>query len=382
MKKGNLLYILLAFVFIACGSGKDKASDKSGSIEPNDKIEDANELKLGDEIAMSIDKKGDVDWYKVEIEEQGYLQALTNGVPENLDVYVRFAKYDEWGEDKEVFLTNYIETPSTLQILESGIYYILVADRWGENFSEEEFSLKIDFIKEFDTFEPNSEPLLAKDIEFEKEYKSAIFPIGDQDWFKVKVDSQGYIEVKAKGMDEDLDLTAEFAQYNEYDEKPVKVLRAKELTPSVLAVVKPGEYYILLSDRWNEKGAQTLFNWVVSFIPEMDINEPNDTYDNAKEITGNDTVNLAIFPVGDIDMFKFTPLKKASLSVKGKDFGQIEAILVVYTLDDAGELEEISSSQIPGKVEIPKAEKDYYIAIKDRWNEKASPELMEIIFAY
>ncbi len=382
MKKGKLLYILFAFVLIACGSGKDKASDTNKSLEPNDKIEEANELKLGGEIKMSIDKIEDVDWYKVEIEEQGYIQVLTNGVPENLDISVRFAKYDEWGEDKEVFLTSYSETPVTLQVLEPGTYYVLVVDRWAENFSEEEFSLKIDFVKEFDGFEPNNGPLLAKDVEFGQEYKSAIFPLGDQDWFKVNVQEQGYIEVKAKDMDEGFELSAEFSQFNEYDEDPINVLKRKETIPSVLAVVNLGEYYILLAERWDDNASQTLFNWVVNFIPEMDVNEPNDDKENAKEMTGNDTINLAIFPVGDIDMFKFSPQKKASLNVKGKDLGKIEATVVVYVLDEDSELKEITTSKIPGKVEIPEAGKDYYIAIKDKWNEKASPDLMEIMFTY
>ena len=78
MKKGKLLYILFVFVLFACGSGKDKSSNKNKSHEPNNKIEEVSELKLGSEIKMSIDKKEDVDWYKVEVTEQGYLHTLYN----------------------------------------------------------------------------------------------------------------------------------------------------------------------------------------------------------------------------------------------------------------------------------------------------------------
>lgn len=382
MKKGNLLYVLFVFVLVACGSGKDKSSDTSKSIEPNDKIKEANKVKLGDVIKMSIDEKGDVDWYKVEVTEPGYLQVSTNDLPKNLELVVRFAKYSEWGGSKEVYLTDFSETPCAVSVVDTGTYYILVADQWNQNFSEEELSLKIDFIKEFDEFEPNNDPISAQGVEFGKEYKSAIFPKDDEDWFSVKTLEQGYLEVKAKGVDENFELAISLAQIDEYAENPLIFIKEHISLPSGFAVVEPGKYYIAFSEIWHSAESQTLFNWVVNFIPEMDVNEPNDTKENAKEITGNETINLAIFPLGDIDMFKFSPQKKASLKIKGKDFGNIEAAVVIHKLDDNGELEQISSFKIPGEFDIPEAGKDYYITIMDDWTNNSSPELMEIVFTY
>ncbi|MDD2386821.1 MAG: hypothetical protein PHP52_08565 [Bacteroidales bacterium] len=58
------------------------------------------------------------------------------------------------------------------------------------------------------------------------------------------------------------------------------------------------------------------------------------------------------------------------------------AFIFLLLLDANGALEEISSFEIPGIIEIPQSGRDYYIAIKDDWNLNPSPELIKIIFTY
>ncbi len=385
MKKINLLLGILVFILFSCGgsdSSSDKKSDKKASDEPNNTIEEAILVDLGTELSLKIDKKGDVDWYKVEIKEQGYLQALAKGLPEDLDIQMRFAKYDEWGEEKEVFISNFSEMPTTIQILEEGTYYVMVAERWGEKFSDKEFTLKIDFIKEFDEYEVNNEPLEAVEIELDKEYASSIFPLNDEDWFKVNLNEQGYLQVKAKEVDEAIELAVYFAQFDEYDEEPINVLKSKDNIPQIMHVTDSGEYYIVLADRWNNKMSQKPFNWVASFIPEMDTFEPNNNKTNAKEITGNETLSLAIFPIGDIDMFKFNPTKTGTLKIKGTNFGNLDVVAEIFVLNEEDELEKLETVEIPGKYEFKEIGKEYYIGIKDYYEDKSSPEEIELIFTY
>lgn len=166
MKKRNLLLFVLGFFFIACGSGNDSKEEQAESNEPNNKIEEATAVDLGSEFNLKIDESGDIDWFKVEVKEQGYLQVMAKGLPEDLDIQMRFAKYDEWGDDKEDFLTSFAEMPTAIQVLEEGTYYVMVAERWGEKSSDDEFTLKIEFTKEFDEYEPNSDVLTAQLVEF------------------------------------------------------------------------------------------------------------------------------------------------------------------------------------------------------------------------
>ncbi len=383
MKKIYLLLGFAMFLFVACNSG-DKSNDESSeSNEPNNKIEEATSIDLGKEYNLTINPKEDIDWFKVEVTEQGYLQVLIKGAPEDLDVQARFAKYDEWGDETEDFITGFVKAPSTIQIVEPGTYYVLLADRWNENTSETEFTLKVDFIKEFDDFEPNIDPQSANVIAFGEEYKSAIFPIGDQDWFKFTVEEQGYVEIKSKTNDEDVKLSVHFATFDEYRADPIEIIKSKDKLPQVIAVTELGEYYLCLADRWDSEQSQTVFDWVVDFIPEFDLAEPNNSeLDVTVEILGNETLNLAIFPLGDLDMYKFVPAKSGMLNIKGKDFGDIEPYAVLYKIDEGNELVEMSNVTIPGDLEIPEGSIEYYVCIKDRWDSNSAPELFELVFSF
>lgn len=136
----------------------------------------------------------------VEAPAQGYLEVLTRDVPDDINLRARFATYDEWGEEKENFLTDNKRTPAAVPVYEEGKYYVRVKDRRNRNYSKEEFYIKINFTEEFDLFEPNNDAPSANKIEFDKEYKSAIFPTEDRDWFSVEVKKQGYLNIGAKNI--------------------------------------------------------------------------------------------------------------------------------------------------------------------------------------
>ncbi len=382
MKKVLFFVLIASVLFGACGSSDEKSEKKSRSVEPNDKIEEANKVNLNDEFQMAIFPEGDIDWYKLEIPEQGYLLALTKDVPSELDVHVRFAQYDEWGSKKEVFLTSYMKTPATFHVLEAGDYYVMVCDRWGKNFTEDEFKIKFEFVKEFDEYEPNNEITEAVAAELDKEYQSAIFPVGDNDWFKFDVKEPGYIHVKAKDVPQGLELAAAFATYDEYAARKVNTIQSKTNVPVAVAVSKPGEYYMQLGARWDNKESRELFTWTAEFIPEIDIYEPNNSHEQAAEISVNDTLMIAVFPVGDRDFFKITPESKGKLKLVAASTGNINLRVRFHTLDENHKLKTLKSeSQFPVVLEIEDTDKDIYIEIYDQWSKNASLDLIEIILS-
>ncbi len=384
MEKIKILSIVLSFLFcVSCGD--KKPSIDNASIEPNDNIEEANTISLGTEFSMAINPKGDVDWYQVEVKGQGYLQVLTRNVPDNLDVQVRFATYDEWGSKNENFLTDYLKTPCAIPIYDDSTYYIMVCDRWGANFSEEEFFVKFDFIEEFDNYEPNNKPASAYKVEFGKEYQSAIFPKADEDWFMVEVKEQGYLQVKAKNIPDNVELTTYFATYDEYSKPKTNTLRAKLPLPNSVAITEPGEYYIVFADRWNNKESQQLFTWTVDFLPEMDIYEPNNKFTDAKETGLNDTLQIAIYPVGDNDFFKFIPEKKGKLTVRANPPGNLEVAVRIHKLDSYNDnkLKTFKNfTTFPFEFEIEEVDTEYYIEFYDRWSRYQNPELFKVFFEF
>lgn len=383
MKNLDLALLFVAIIFlISCGS--DESKRDNASIEPNNTIEEANTIDLGFEFAMKIHEDDDVDWYEVEVPGQGYLTVAAKGVPSELDLSVRFATYEEWESNPENFITSNLKLPASVSIIEEGTYFVRVGDRYSRNSSDEEFMIRIDFTEEFDKFEPNQSPQEAKLVEFGEEYESAIFPIGDEDWFKVNVEEQGYLSVRARNIPDNLELATYFATYDEYSSQKINTIKSRGGVPQNISITEPGEYYIIFCDRYDRYASMDLFTWTVDFIEEMDIYEPNNTHSDAKEVKPNDTIEIAIFPVGDQDFFEMNFEEKGSLTIRAGNHGDIELSARIHTLDTLSDkLQRVETyNSFPITHEIDDIEQTYYIEFYDRYSRRASPELFELIFDF
>ncbi|MDA3819548.1 MAG: hypothetical protein PF590_03655, partial [Candidatus Delongbacteria bacterium] len=383
MKNLNV-FILLGLLITCISCGSDSSEKQNESSEPNDKIDEANSIEPGTEFQMKVHPKEDGDWYKVEIPGQGYLKLVSKNVPDEIDVQVRFATYEEWGEEKENFLTNFLKMPAAVAFEGEDTCYALVADRWNENASETPFTLKFEFIEEFDEHEPNNEVESAKDIELDKAYKSAIFPKGEIDWFKITTNEQGYLHVAYKDKPEDMDVAVAVATYDEFSDEKIEYLKNLDVMPQSVTLTEPGEYYIVVSDRWNENASEKGFTWKPEFIPEMDTCEPNNTFADAKLVACKDTVKLAVFPKEDKDMIKFSPGEPGTLKIKSAKIDDVNVSAGIYKLnDDENELKELHGvDELPITYDVTDTGMDYYIVVQDRWHEDESPETFDVIFEY
>lgn len=382
MKKSNLFLFVVMIFLISCGSQEEQRDN--ASIEPNNTIEEANTIDLGFEFAMKIHEDDDVDWYEVEVPGQGYLTVAAKGVPSELDLSVRFATYEEWESNPENFITSNLKLPASVSIIEEGTYFVRVSDRYSRNSSDEEFMLRIDFTEEFDKFEPNQSPQEAKLVEFGVEYESAIFPIGDEDWFKVNVKEQGYLSVRARNVPDNLELATYFATYDEYSSQKINTIKGKGELPQNIAITEPGEYYIVLCDRWDRYASKELFTWTVDFIEEMDIYEPNNTHSDAKEIQPNDTIEIAIFPIGDQDFFKINFEEEGKLTIRAGSHGIKDLTAKIHKLDTLTNKYKTVATyySFPVTHKVEEIETAYYIEFYDRWNRHASPDLFNLIFSF
>ncbi len=382
--KTKILIILSVLFCLGVSCDSESKKEANESAEPNNKIEEANAIVPGAEFSMQIHPKEDVDWYMMEAPGKGYIKTMSNAVPEDLDVQVRFAEYDEWGEKKEKFLTPFLKLPGAFAVHEADTFYAMVADRWNEHASEDSFKVKFEFIEEFDEYEPNNNRESAHKTQTGKTHKSAIFPKGEEDWFKITTDTSGYIRVTAKDVPEALDLAVCVATYDEFDPENSKTIKGKKELPHSVALPEPGVYYLGICDRWNENASEELFTWKADFIPEMDEYEPNNDYSKAKIIDVNDTIQVAIFPTGDKDVFKIHPKQSGALSVMAAKNEDIEASAGLYSLDEAGnELNELRGiDALPVKFDIEEANKDYYIIIRDRWNENADMSVFDLVLSF
>ncbi|MEA2095622.1 MAG: hypothetical protein U9P73_02865 [Candidatus Cloacimonadota bacterium] len=367
------IFILTAAIFTSSCGGGGASKEK----EPNNSIDQANEITLGKPFEIKIDPIKDRDWFKVDLTEQGYLKVQANNVPEGLGVEVGFALFQEWEGSKVKWLRKWNKLPDALFIPKAGTYYVTIGDNYNDASSKESIQIKVDFIPEFDAGEPNNSPELATTIEFGTTVKPVIFPTGDTDWYKVNVTKQGYILVKSKDVPEGIVPDIYYATYDEWAKPKIQKIRGWHKLPDACAVTEPGEYYIPLIDDYNDRSSETPFSFLIDFLDEMDINEPNNDFKLAKSVSRGDTLKLAIFPQGDNDYYKLKIEAGNKIKFMAKDYTGIVPEIRLYTLNENDKLDVASNwKKLPAEVDvIPGTE--YYLLIHDDYGDQGSQQVFE-----
>jgi hypothetical protein len=380
MKKfGNLLVLSLVVLFWigGCG-GKGGGGDK----EPNNSIGEAGEITLDESFPITIEPKGDVDWFKVELSEQGYLKVQTGECPEELKLEVSFALYKEWEGEKEQRIRGWNRLPDAVFIPEGGTYYFAVKDDYDDASSGKAIQIKASFLKEFDPFEPNDKPEEAKLVKAGSVVNPAVYPVRDVDWLKVNLDEQGYLVLKSNNVPEAIVPEVSYMIYDEWADSKVKELRSWRQFPDACLIPDSGEYLIKLHDDYDDAASETPYDLKIEFLEEMDENEPNDEFSNARAINRGDTLTLAVFPEGDRDYYKIKTMEAKSLKFLAKGFSDDiipEIKLMVLDENNPNELKEASAwKRLPADFEV-EANKEYFVLLHDDYDDAGSPEAFQLI---
>ena len=350
-----------------------------GSEEPNNTIEEAVEISFNSITEFTISPVKDHDWFKFEVTEPGYIRVMISNQPDDPTIKVRFAKYKEWEGDKEDWISEEMDLPTAIVVPEKGTYYILLNENYDENEIKEKMQLKVEFIKEFDEFEPNNEIENAKKVEFGSNFKAAIFPKGDIEWFKVVAEAPGYIRIQSNNVPEELLLEVGFYIYDEWAEPKMNEIRINEEMPSACFLPKAGEYFFRIKEKYNEKYLTDLFDLKIEFLELKDKNEPNNDFKQAKEIAKGDTINLSIYPLGDKDYYKITVTAADTLKFYAKNSKDVVPQVSLFTInpEQADELIEYKEEKnIPVKYNVEPGV--YYILINDEYEDAANYENFEI----
>ncbi|MDA3780977.1 MAG: hypothetical protein PF487_12270 [Bacteroidales bacterium] len=370
--KLSILFGLFLMIF----SCNKKAADH----EPNNNISEASEIVLGQEFAIKISPVGDIDWFKVDIKEQGYLKVQSLTEPADVKLEVGFALYEEWEAEKEKWLRKWKKLPDALFISKAGTYYFAIIDDYNDAETKKEVKIKANFIKEFDPTEPNNSPQEAVELEIAKASKIAIFPVGDVDWIKVNAQKQGYLKVSAKDFSKDLVLEIRFCKYDEWSDPKISVIRNWKKLPDACFVPDSGDYYIYLHDNYNDQASEKPFNLKIDFLDEIDIYEPNNQFNKAKRVNRGDTLNIAIFPQKDLDYFKINVLDGNKIKFLASEIAEVEVELRLFVVDPNDDSKYI----VKGKWKKAPAEYDvtpgqeYFILIHDSFDDDCVYKNIEI----
>ena len=360
--------IAVLFLVSACSSPEKK--NEIG--EPNNSILEAGLLQSGESYTMKIDSVGDVDWYAVPVSGKGYLDVSTKNVPKGLNLVIRFAEKQEWEQKKVKWRTSELGLPATIPIYEADTVYFRIKDKFNKNASDEEIVFKPEFIEEFDQYEPNNVSDSAKMVTTGEVIKSTFYPTSDIDWFRTTVDSSGYLMLQARSVPKNINVHVRFAKKPDAFSKIDYISSGMDL-PAAIQVTDPGDYYFYLKDKFNAEMSKDMAEWKIDFIPEMDTTEPNNNFDQAYLLAIDDTVKIAIFPVGDHDYFTLTPDANSTIRIATKHPKNLRPEIQLYVEKDFERKPIGKWQELPTTLEVEAGQK-YYIRLHSKLNNSYSQE--------
>ncbi|MGN0661212.1 MAG: hypothetical protein ACI4JX_05780, partial [Oscillospiraceae bacterium] len=176
----------------------------TGEVESNDTYDAANPLTLGSSVKGMISNDYDSDFFELKIDKSGYIEiefnhkVLTN---ENAKWAITVYKFDNKLE--EVYsgiMSGAITGTKTPKIgVSSGIYYIKIANGYAYNcyVNDVEYEMTPYFTaNDYWECESNNEYSTANPIEINRAYGGFIQNSYDSDFYELKFDKNGYIEIE------------------------------------------------------------------------------------------------------------------------------------------------------------------------------------------
>lgn len=222
--------------------------------EPNNELGVAIEITPGESVKGYIFPAGDLDCYKVFLNNSGILKVNLYNVPKSVKGSMK-GRIDLYGINMN-WLTRMDaknaadDVTLELDIGRPGWYYLGVLDLNGGSYNQT-YDLLVDFEPVID-LEPNNEIGDASEIQFGNAVKGFIFPAGDGDVYKIYVDSPGSLQASLEDVPKS-DQGSMRGRIDFYGKNMNWVTRKDAGNPGDNVLLKvdvgaPGWYYFGISD--------------------------------------------------------------------------------------------------------------------------------------
>ncbi len=316
IKRRKSLFIFFWLVILGIfmmGSAWAQTLDEA---EPNNRREEATELKLGESIKGRLQTSDDRDWYKLNVENQGRniirmdLSGISgvNLILELLDSEGRrLTRYDTGKEGEPESVINFGVT--------EGFYYVLVDSR--EFNDTENYTLSTALIgpwQEGTEFESNDTSERANPLKPEQQIQGYFYPDYDKDWYKISPDKAGKTvhRISLSAVPE-LDTWIE-VYGTDGRSRLVRHNRGRVGEPEVIINLGASQedYYVSVqcpSRNHNQTDRYTLVIETVGPWQEGMEFEPNSWREAANALKLDEAVSGYIYPQRDIDWYSFTVLE-------------------------------------------------------------------------
>ena len=301
-------------------------------------VEGNNTAKTAFEIAtfpytadFKIDSPNEVSWFKVIVSGTRNLKINIEG-----DLLKNFYLYPE--SEMNSANPNYIYSKSNFSTanvsykVNAGIYYLKVNARYSDEWSENKQTIKLNLLEE-DENENNDTPSKATTINLGKSYDFLLNSVNDVDWFKVKIDKGGALNVQIEG-----DLFKNFYLYPESEINSTNpnyiYSKSNFFTANVSYKVNAGIYYLKVNARYLDEWSENKQTIKLNLINEYDY--PNNTsWKNAGIITLGKEAQIAVNAENDVDWFKFNVDSDSQIKINLQGTGSNSKSLKYYIYNES-----------------------------------------------
>jgi hypothetical protein len=315
------LTIILSLSLASCEKLKDDLTDDD--FEPNDTRSEAAAITLNTWNEAYVDEE-DIDWFSFTVSHEGYdivlieIENLSDELELGVGLYdPQGNEIGNWGAGNGADITINFSTVA-------GTFYIKITSRYGSNAGD--YQLKVANTNANDAYEPNDSSDEAYDLGTlpVTDLNASLVSNYEEDWYTFttsNTNSWDRIEVLVENDSDDLELY--FAVYDDDSNEICAVGGSNGEDLSSTLTTKGGTFYILIQSRYGSN----IGDYSLS-IQNQDINddnEPDDTFETAREINtfpsgniqGTIVTDAANDNGGDYEYFKVTLLngKKVLWSV-------------------------------------------------------------------
>ncbi|MFV9645089.1 MAG: FlgD immunoglobulin-like domain containing protein [Desulfobacterales bacterium] len=267
--------------------------------EPNNNIENAGLIEIGQPVMGLINPVGDTDYFKLDITENAHLTVSFINVPSNLELCLTIL--DNGGQVMDT-ITGSEGTIFTFEIniLSPGTYYLKINDNLNDESSWTNYVFKTSLVTG-DEFEPNNLPEQAYWLDIGKNYYPIIFPSGDVDYFSFYISDCGSMNLTLSNVATNLDLKATL--YNpDFKEIWQRTSGLGGMINEDISLVDEGMYVLKIEELNTNQSVQN-YRLLLQFVSGSDELEPNNTFANATPLLLDRPVQASIYPQEDMDFF-------------------------------------------------------------------------------
>jgi len=334
----------------------------------NNQIGDSAQVSPGQSISQTISPAGSSNFYEFQLDSSGIVKLKLENVPKDMRPYLSL--FDKnMASISEKSASNPGDTLALEKDVQGpGWFYIEVKDNQGKAYSEP-YNLLVDFEPAPDQYEPNPNFFRAADVKSDEDINAYICPSGDEDFYKIFVDTSGIFKLKMDGVPED--MKAGLQLYDKSFGNEIAYVQASNPGDKVSLekdVQGPGWFFIKVRDA-DGKAHSEPYNLLVAFEPAPDQYEPNSNFYRASEITQGQTITAYICPSGDEDFYKFymgsSGIVKLNMGSVPED---MKAGLQLYDKSFGNEIAYAQASNPGDKVSLEKDVQGpgwFYIKVRD-----------------